>query len=408
MMMAFCLALSITGCRSNKLQDNTEKVEQKETGEQEANTNQFGMGELKLTENESGESEKKTESQMISYQNGYICVVPYTYMVQEEQAKKNCLSYIDPEQKTKTILCNNPTCTHDSSSCIAYMTEWDVDHVGGDKDNIYYVKLEQDSELTKLVLYRIKLNTFEKEELTMLFQFTGGATGEIISPLIYDGYFYCQQEIYDSENEKTMKVIYRCKLEKDATTEKIYTLELDDDAGLGDGLLIGVQAEKEYIYFVLYNYDRVHNQSYTILVGLNLKEGDVWDRTLENDIWSVDIKNGKLYAVENQKLCEYTSSMEKERELASIDDKLVTEIMAEDDYLLLHITEENGRKIALYSYEGELLGEYSFEGLEWDFIGHDAKHVYFMKPYGEEIGQMMQIELEKIKAGTAEIEEIQG
>ena len=406
-MAALCVTLALSGCRSNKLGDSESTGTQNgSAGTQSGNTvdtdteEDFGLEKLQISGEELQDTAVTRGTALMKYQSGYL----YTLAIPQE--KRSCdiaynLVYLDPAQKTRIIMCNNPACKHTTAACVAGMTSNQQMNLCSDGKNLYYVKdVDEKVGLTTIHLYRVPLDTMEVEKLTTLFRTAGGATFYSLEPIVYNGYYYSSQLLYDEKNGDQSVVLYRCALKKDAVPEKIWS-----DVCLPDQPLrtvTDIQAEGNYVYYVLY-YD-----DHSKVVRLDVSTGEVMEKDLETGMWSISIYDGSVYAVTQHELHRYTPALEDLEKIADISQEgAVTNVIVEADYIMLYITGENGRMISLYSREGEELGEYDQLGMTWILAGYDEENVYFTADT-EEGQKIAQISMEGIKSGEAQLEEITG
>ena len=406
-MAALCVTLALSGCRSNKLGDSESTGTQNgSAGTQSGNTvdtdteEDFGLEKLQISGEELQDTTVTRGTALMKYQSGYLCTLAIP------QEKQTCdiaynLVYLDPAQKTRIIMCNNPACKHTTAACIAGMTSNQQMNLCSDGKNLYYVKdVDEKVGLTTMNLYRVPLDTMEVEKLTTLFRTAGGATFYSLEPIVYNGYYYSSQLLYDEKNGDQSVVLYRCALKKDAVPEKIWS-----EAALPDQPLrtvTDIQAEGNYVYYVLY-YD-----DHSKVVRLDVSTGEVMEKDLETGMWSISIYDGNVYAVTQYELHRYTPALEELGKIADIPQQgIISKVIVESDYIMLYITGENGRMISLYSREGEELGEYDQLGMTWILAGYDEENVYFTADT-EEGQKIAQISMEGIKSGEAQLEEITG
>ena len=404
-MAALCVTLALSGCRSNKMGDSESTGTQNgSAGTQSGNTvdtdteEDFGLEKLQISGEELQDTAVTRGTALMKYQSGYL----YTLAIPQE--KQTCdiaynLVYLDPAQKTRIIMCNNPACKHTTAACVAGMTSNQQMNLCSDGKNLYYVKdVDEKVGLTTIHLYRVPLDTMEVEKLTTLFRTAGGATFYSLEPIVYNGYYYSSQLLYDEKNGDQSVVLYRCALKKDAVPEKIWS-----DVCLPDQPLrtvIDIQAEGNYVYYVLY-YD-----DHSKVVRLDVSTGEVMEKDLETGMWGISLYDGSVYAVTQHELHRYTPALEDSGKIADITQEgAVTNVIVEADDIMLYITGENGRMISLYSREGEKLGEYDQLGTTWILAGYDEENVYFTTIMGQKIAQ---ISIEGIKSGEAQLEEITG
>lgn len=404
-MAALCVTLALSGCRSNKMGDSESTGTQNgSAGTQSGNTvdtdteEDFGLEKLQISGEELQDTAVTRGTALMKYQSGYL----YTLAIPQE--KQTCdiaynLVYLDPAQKTRIIMCNNPACKHTTAACVAGMTSNQQMNLCSDGKNLYYVKdVDEKVGLTTIHLYRVPLDTMEVEKLTTLFRTAGGATFYSLEPIVYNGYYYSSQLLYDEKNGDQSVVLYRCALKKDAVPEKIWS-----DVCLPDQPLrtvIDIQAEGNYVYYVLY-YD-----DHSKVVRLDVSTGEIMEKDLETGTWGISLYDGSVYAVTQHELHRYTPALEDSGKIADITQEgAVTNVIVEADYIMLYITGENGRMISLYSREGEKLGEYDQLGTTWILAGYDEENVYFTTIMGQKIAQ---ISIEGIKSGEAQLEEITG
>ena len=395
---ALCVTLALGGCRSNKLEDTGNAGTQGESTADAASEEDFGLEKLQISGEELQDTTVTRGTALMKYQSGYLCTLAIP------QEKRSCdiaynLVYLDPAQKTRIIMCNNPACKHTTAACVAGMTSNQQMNLCSDGKNLYYVKdVDEKVGLTTIHLYRVPLDTMEVEKLTTLFRTAGGATFYSLEPIVYNGYYYSSQLLYDEKNGDQSVVLYRCALKKDAVPEKIWS-----DVCLPDQPLrtvTDIQAEGNYVYYVLY-YD-----DHSKVVRLDVSTGEVMEKDLETGMWSISIYDGSVYAVTQHELHRYTPALEDLEKIADISQEgAVTNVIVEADYIMLYITGENGRIISLYSREGEELGEYDQLGMTWILAGYDEENVYFTTIMGQKIAQ---ISIEGIKSGEAQLEEIMG
>ena len=360
----------------------------------------FGLEKLQISGEELQDTAVTRGTALMKYQSGYL----YTLAIPQE--KRSCdiaynLVYLDPVQKTRIIMCNNPACKHTTAACVAGMTSNQQMNLCSDGKNLYYVKdVDEKVGLTTIHLYRVPLDTMEVEKLTTLFRTAGGATFYSLEPIVYNGYYYSSQLLYDEKNGDQSVVLYRCALKKDAVPEKIWS-----DVCLPDQPLrtvTDIQAEGNYVYYVLY-YD-----DHSKVVRLDVSTGEVMEKDLETGTWGISLYDGSVYAVTQHELHRYTPALEDSGKIADITQEgAVTNVIVEADYIMLYITGENGRMISLYSREGEKLGEYDQLGMTWILAGYDEENVYFTADT-EEGQKIAQISMEGIKSGEAQMEEITG
>ena len=404
-MAALCVTLALSGCRSNKLGDSESTGTQNESaGTQSGNTvdteEDFGLEKLQISGEELQDTAVTRGTALMKYQSGYL----YTLAIPQE--KQTCaiaynLVYLDPAQKTRIIMCNNPACKHTTAACVAGLTSSQQMNLCSDGKNLYYVKdVDEKVGLTTMNLYRVPLDTMEVEKLTTLFRTAGGATFYSLEPIVYNGYYYSSQLLYDEKNGDQSVVLYRCALKKDAVPEKIWS-----EAGLPEQSMrtvTDIQAEGNYVYYVLY-YD-----DHSKVVRLDISTGEVMEKDLETGTWSISLYDGSVYAVTQHELHRYTPALEDLEKIADISQEgAVTNVIVEADYIMLYITGENGRMISLYSREGEELGEYDQLGTTWILAGYNEENVYFTADT-EEGQKIAQISIEGIKSGEAQLEEITG
>lgn len=406
-MAALCVTLALSGCRSNKLGDSESTGTQNgSAGTQSGNTvdtdteEDFGLEKLQISGEELQDTAVTRGTALMKYQSGYL----YTLAIPQE--KQTCdiaynLVYLDPAQKTRIIMCNNPACKHTTAACVAGMTSNQQMNLCSDGKNLYYVKdVDEKVGLTTIHLYRVPLDTMEVEKLTTLFRTAGGAAFYSLEPIVYNGYYYSSQLLYDEKNGDQSVVLYRCALKKDAVPEKIWS-----DVCLPDQPLrtvTDIQAEGNYVYYVLY-YD-----DHSKVVRLDVSTGEVMEKDLETGTWGISLYDGSVYAVTQHELHRYTPALEDSGKIADITQEgAVTNVIVEADDIMLYITGENGRMISLYSREGEELGEYDQLGTTWILAGYDEENVYFTADT-EEGQKIAQISIEGIKSGEAQLEEITG
>ena len=404
-MAALCVTLALSGCRSNKLGDSESTGTQNESaGTQSGNTvdteEDFGLEKLQISGEELQDTTVTRGTALMKYQSGYLCTLAIP------QEKRSCdiaynLVYLDPAQKTRIIMCNNPACKHTTAACVAGMTSNQQMNLCSDGKNLYYVKdVDEKVGLTTIHLYRVPLDTMEVEKMTTLFRTAGGATFYSLEPIVYNGYYYSSQLLYDEKNGDQSVVLYRCALKKDAVPEKIWS-----DVCLPDQPLrtvTDIQAEGNYVYYVLY-YD-----DHSKVVRLDVSTGEVMEKDLETGMWGISLYDGSVYAVTQHELHRYTPALEDSGKIADITQEgAVTNVIVEADDIMLYITGENGRMISLYSREGEELGEYDRLGMTWILAGYDEENVYFTADT-EEGQKIAQISIEGIKSGEAQLEEITG
>ena len=406
-MAALCVTLALSGCRSNKMGDSESTGTQNgSAGTQSGNTvdtdteEDFGLEKLQISGEELQDTAVTRGTALMKYQSGYL----YTLAIPQE--KRSCdiaynLVYLDPVQKTRIIMCNNPACKHTTAACVAGMTSNQQMNLCSDGKNLYYVKdVDEKVGLTTIHLYRVPLDTMEVEKLTTLFRTAGGATFYSLEPIVYNGYYYSSQLLYDEKNGDQSVVLYRCALKKDAVPEKIWS-----DVCLPDQPLrtvTDIQAEGNYVYYVLY-YD-----DHSKVVRLDVSTGEVMEKDLETGMWGISLYDGSVYAVTQHELHRYTPALEDSGKIADITQEgAVTNVIVEADDIMLYITGENGRMISLYSREGEELGEYDQLGMTWILAGYDEENVYFTADT-EEGQKIAQISIEGIKSGEAQLEEITG
>ena len=397
---ALCVTLALGGCRSNKLEDTGNAGTQGESTADAASEEDFGLEKLQISGEELQDTTVTRGTALMKYQSGYLCTLAIP------QEKRSCdiaynLVYLDPAQKTRIIMCNNPACKHTTAACVAGMTSNQQMNLCSDGKNLYYVKdVDEKVGLTTMNLYRVPLDTMEVEKLTTLFRTAGGATFYSLEPIVYNGYYYSSQLLYDEKNGDQSVVLYRCALKKDAVPEKIWS-----EAALPEQpmrTVTDIQAEGNYVYYVLY-YD-----DHSKVVRLDVSTGEVMEKDLETGMWSISIYDGNVYAVTQYELHRYTPALEELGKIADIPQQgIISKVIVESDYIMLYITGENGRMISLYSREGEELGEYDQLGTTWILAGYDEENVYFTADT-EEGQKIAQISIEGIKSGEAQLEEITG
>ena len=394
---ALCVTLALGGCRSNKLEDTGNAGTQGESTADAASEEDFGLEKLQISGEELQDTAVTRGTALMKYQSGYL----YTLAIPQE--KQTCaiaynLVYLDPVQKTRIIMCNNPACKHTTAACVAGLTSSQQMNLCSDGKNLYYIKeINEKAGLTTIHLYRVPLDTMEVEKLTTLFRTAGGATFDSLEPIVYNGYYYNSQLLYDEKTSGESLVLYRCALKKDAVPEKIWS-----DVCLPDQPLrtvTDIQAEGNYVYYVLY-YD-----DHSKVVRLDVSTGEVMEKDLETGMWSISIYDGSVYAVTQHELHRYTPALEDLEKIADISPEgAVTNVIVEADYIMIYMGGENGR-VSLYSREGEKLGEYDQLGTTWILAGYDEENVYFTTIMGQKIAQ---ISMEGIKSGEAQLEEITG
>ena len=394
---ALCVTLALGGCRSNKLEDTGNAGTQGESTADAASEEDFGLEKLQISGEELQDTAVTRGTALMKYQSGYL----YTLAIPQE--KQTCaiaynLVYLDPAQKNWIIMCNNPACKHTTAACVAGLTSSQQMNLCSDGKNLYYIKeVNEKVGLTTMNLYRVPLDTMEVEKLTTLFRTAGGATFDSLEPIVYNGYYYNSQLLYDEKTSGESLVLYRCALKKDAVPEKIWS-----DVCLPDQPLrtvTDIQAEGNYVYYVLY-YD-----DHSKVVRLDVSTGEVMEKDLETGMWSISIYDGSVYAVTQHELHRYTPALENLEKIADISQEgAVTNVIVESDYIMIYMGGENGR-VSLYSREGEKLGEYDQLGTTWILAGYDEENVYFTTIMGQKIAQ---ISIEGIKSGEAQMEEITG
>ena len=404
-MAALCVTLALSGCRSNKMGDSESTGTQNgSAGTQSGNTvdtdteEDFGLEKLQISREELQDTAVTRGTALMKYQSGYL----YTLAIPQE--KRSCdiaynLVYLDPAQKTRIIMCNNPACKHTTAACVAGMTSNQQMNLCSDGKNLYYVKdVDEKVGLTTIHLYRVPLDTMEVEKLTTLFRTAGGAAFYSLEPIVYNGYYYSSQLLHDEKNGDQSVVLYRCALKKDAVPEKIWSEVSLPEQPMRT--VTDIQAEGNYVYYVLY-YD-----DHSKVVRLDVSTGEVMEKDLETGTWGISLYDGSVYAVTQHELHRYTPALEDSGKIADITQEgAVTNVIVEADYIMLYITGENGRMISLYSREGEKLGEYDQLGTTWILAGYDEENVYFTTIMGQKIAQ---ISMEGIKSGEAQLEEITG
>ena len=410
-MAALCVTLALSGCRSNKLGDSGDTgtqngntgTQNESAGTQSGNTvdtdteEDFGLEKLQISGEELQDTAVTRGTALMKYQSGYLCTLAIP------QEKQTCdiaynLVYLDPAQKTRIIMCNNPACKHTTAACVAGLTSSQQMNLCSDGKNLYYIKeINEKAGLTTIHLYRVPLDTMEVEKLTTLFRTAGGATFDSLEPIVYNGYYYNSQLLYDEKTSGESLVLYRCALKKDAVPEKIWS-----DVCLPDQPLrtvTDIQAEGNYVYYVLY-YD-----DHSKVVRLDVSTGEVMEKDLETGMWGISLYDGSVYAVTQHELHRYTPALENLEKIADISQEgAVTNVIVESDYIMIYMGGENGR-VSLYSREGEKLGEYDQLGTTWILAGYDEENVYFTTIMGQKIAQ---ISIEGIKSGEAQMEEITG
>ena len=394
---ALCVTLALGGCRSNKLEDTGNAGTQGESTADAASEEDFGLEKLQISGEELQDTAVTRGTALMKYQSGYL----YTLAIPQE--KQTCaiaynLVYLDPVQKTRIIMCNNPACKHTTAACVAGLTSSQQMNLCSDGKNLYYIKeVNEKVGLTTMNLYRVPLDTMEVEKLTTLFRTAGGATFDSLEPIVYNGYYYNSQLLYDEKTSGESLVLYRCALKKDAVPEKIWS-----EAALPEQpmrTVTDIQAEGKYVYYVLY-YD-----DHSKVVRLDVSTGEVMEKDLETGMWSISIYDGSVYAVTQHELHRYTPALEDLEKIADISPEgAVTNVIVESDYIMIYMGGENGR-VSLYSREGEKLGEYDQLGTTWILAGYDEENVYFTTIMGQKIAQ---ISMEGIKSGEAQLEEIMG
>ena len=394
---ALCVTLALGGCRSNKLEDTGNAGTQGESTADAASEEDFGLEKLQISGEELQDTAVTRGTALMKYQSGYL----YTLAIPQE--KQTCaiaynLVYLDPAQKNWIIMCNNPACKHTTAACVAGMTSNQQMNLCSDGKNLYYVKdVDEKVGLTTIHLYRVPLDTMEVEKLTTLFRTAGGAAFYSLEPIVYNGYYYSSQLLYDEKNGDQSVVLYRCALKKDAVPEKIWS-----DVCLPDQPLrtvTDIQAEGNYVYYVLY-YD-----DHSKVVRLDVSTGEIMEKDLETGTWSISIYDGNVYAVTQYELHRYTPALEDLGKIADIPQQgIISKVIVESDYIMIYMGGENGR-VSLYSREGEELGEYDQLGMTWILAGYDEENVYFTTIMGQKIAQ---ISIEGIKSGEAQMEEITG
>ena len=394
---ALCVTLALGGCRSNKLEDTGNAGTQGESTADAASEEDFGLEKLQISGEELQDTAVTRGTALMKYQSGYL----YTLAIPQE--KQTCaiaynLVYLDPAQKNWIIMCNNPACKHTTAACVAGLTSSQQMNLCSDGKNLYYIKeVNEKVGLTTMNLYRVPLDTMEVEKLTTLFRTAGGATFDSLEPIVYNGYYYNSQLLYDEKTSGESLVLYRCALKKDAVPEKIWS-----EAGLPEQpmrTVTDIQAEGNYVLY----YD-----DHSKVVRLDVSTGEVMEKDLETGTWGISLYDGSVYAVTQHELHRYTPALEDSGKIADITQEgAVTNVIVEADDIMLYITGENGRMISLYSREGEELGEYDQLGMTWILAGYDEENIYFTADT-EEGQKIAQISMEGIKSGEAQLEEITG
>ena len=394
---ALCVTLALGGCRSNKLEDTGNAGTQGESTADAASEEDFGLEKLQISGEELQDTAVTRGTALMKYQSGYL----YTLAIPQE--KQTCdiaynLVYLDPVQKTRIIMCNNPACKHTTAACVAGLTSSQQMNLCSDGKNLYYIKeVNEKVGLTTMNLYRVPLDTMEVEKLTTLFRTAGGATFDSLEPIVYNGYYYNSQLLYDEKTSGESLVLYRCALKKDAVPEKIWSEVSLPEQPMRT--VTDIQAEGNYVYYVLY-YD-----DHSKVVRLDVSTGEIMEKDLETGTWSISIYDGNVYAVTQYELHRYTPALEDLGKIADIPQQgIISKVIVESDYIMIYMGGENGR-VSLYSREGEKLGEYDQLGTTWILAGYDEENVYFTTIMGQKIAQ---ISMEGIKSGEAQLEEITG
>ena len=396
---ALCVTLALGGCRSNKLEDTGNAGTQGESTADAASEEDFGLEKLQISGEELQDTAVTRGTALMKYQSGYL----YTLAIPQE--KQTCaiaynLVYLDPVQKTRIIMCNNSACKHTTAACVAGLTSSQQMNLCSDGKNLYYIKeINEKAGLTTIHLYRVPLDTMEVEKLTTLFRTAGGATFDSLEPIVYNGYYYNSQLLYDEKTSGESLVLYRCALKKDAVPEKIWSEVSLPEQPMRT--VTDIQAEGNYVYYVLY-YD-----DHSKVVRLDVSTGEVMEKDLETGTWGISLYDGSVYAVTQHELHRYTPALEDLEKIADISQEgAVTNVIVEADYIMIYMGGENGR-VSLYSREGEKLGEYDQLGMTWILAGYDEENVYFTADT-EEGQKIAQISMEGIKSGEAQMEEITG
>lgn len=394
---ALCVTLALGGCRSNKLEDTGNAGTQGESTADAASEEDFGLEKLQISGEELQDTAVTRGTALMKYQSGYL----YTLAIPQE--KQTCaiaynLVYLDPVQKTRIIMCNNSACKHTTAACVAGLTSSQQMNLCSDGKKLYYIKeINEKAGLTTIHLYRVPLDTMEVEKLTTLFRTAGGATFDSLEPIVYNGYYYNSQLLYDEKTSGESLVLYRCALKKDAVPEKIWSEVSLPEQPMRT--VTDIQAEGNYVYYVLY-YD-----DHSKVVRLDVSTGEVMEKDLETGTWGISLYDGSVYAVTQHELHRYTPALEDLEKIADISQEgAVTNVIVEADYIMIYMGGENGR-VSLYSREGEKLGEYDQLGTTWILAGYDEENVYFTTIMGQKIAQ---ISMEGIKSGEAQMEEITG
>ena len=123
-MAALCVTLALSGCRSNKMGDSESTGTQNgSAGTQSGNTvdtdteEDFGLEKLQISGEELQDTAVTRGTALMKYQSGYLCTLAIP------QEKRSCdiaynLVYLDPAQKTRIIMCNNPACKHTTAAAV--------------------------------------------------------------------------------------------------------------------------------------------------------------------------------------------------------------------------------------------------------------------------------------------------
>ncbi len=392
LVLIFILAIMLAGCRQNK---EDEKNEQTTYNEQKQEDN-FGFENINISNNISFDTQKVNGSKLMKYNDGYL--FPSAVCWNETNAEYNIV-YLDMNNNQWTIMCNNPTCSHMSANCISYIDIYAMFSMCSDGKQIYFLKTEQQSSQTENIakeyLYKINMETFEQEKITEVMTYVNGNSHSMVPALVYGGYYYSAQEIYSDTGEFS-RILYRCRLEKDAVPEFIYGMPLQPEQML-QYVVTDIEAQENYVYYTL-----EYSQGIQV-VRLDLKTGETLVKNLP--AWSIDIKDDKIYLVTEKELYEYSNDFEESRKICSLD-KNVGKILAMKDYLLFYITEDEGKRICLYNYNGEKKEEFYIEDAELNLWNNNEDFLFFTKP--DEMGnyQFFKVDIQKLQNGVPELEEI--
>ena len=331
-----------------------------------------------------------------NYNSSSICPIAIEdgYYIQMDR-----MEYLDWKSKEIVPVCNKAECEHKPlENCNAY------NNFSGDTYMYYGGYMYCIDTLVKKdgsqgqALCRIKKDGTDKEKLYDMFALSEDAADDGIALLdcIHRGYIYYAVERLDTETEKTTATVYRRKLEKNASAEKVfektaYAMEIAMIKGYGDAVYFTTYGYKEKSYQdgkeILYKYD---------IVSGEIEECKKFDyENGESDFRGYTVIDGDLYYKENDQVIYCNQKTGEETVIFDVDKQQTTKDTKEQlsncwlfsDRTYLYLNNENDmnakeedKKLIVLDTKGNTVDEIRFSNKDWElatFYGGDDKCLFF-------------------------------